>query len=1113
MKAPIKRKQILIKKMGLGARFVFLGLSFVLTLAVASYQLNARHNLSIEFAQKEHMGIEYLRSVRALMERLPQHRLMAHHVLQGSDAEKPALLELEKMLDGDVQGLLAQDTKYSDALKTSVSVKAFSRRWSELKEKILEMHSGDSGDNHRMLMAELRALATDIGDSSNLITDPELQGYYLIDAMLLKLPEGQEQVPQLIYLADYAVQEGPALDDKDRSRLSLVLGIARANMGRAEKSFSRAFQADETGASRRRLEPLLSDYTSLCTGFFDTIESDLIRSRNPEFTTESARLLGRKVLDANFRLWDETAAVVDGMLERRIDGVQLNKNIIFFVMAFLAMITGLSGVMIAHALWERRYLVHELTRLAQAVNSASDGIVITDPKQPDNPIIYANTTFSKITGYPIEDILGRNCRFMQGPETDRGTLEEVRQAIKAKKSIKVTLINYRKDGSKFWNGLRISPVFSKDGKIQYYLGFQADVTERKEAEMTLIAERDYTASILRSTPAVICGISPEGSTTFINPTGEKVTGYSSRELIGKNWWSTFYPGKEYEQVEKLLQHFQHSNVRDYEMTLTTKTGEKRTISWNSMNRTDADGETIEIIGFGDDVTERKKAEEELRQSEEAFRFMMLSAPVMIWMAGLDKKFIYVNRFWAEFTGRKVAEELGEGWMEGVHPEDRTLLQNTYSAAFQDRLNFKMEFRLRHVTGEYRWVTTTGTPSFKDDGSFAGFIGSCLDVHERKKLEGQLLQSQKMETVGTLAGGIAHDLNNQLTPLSGYIDLVMRDTNPGDKKRELLVEAEQAARRCAEVVQRLMNFSRTSTQKKSWLKVQAVMEELRNLLPKFLTKTVSTEVTFAPDLWPVMGNDTELQTVLLNLSTNARDAMPEGGKLQVTAENKKLDVSSVRGGHSPGPYVLISVKDSGQGIPQHLLTKIFEPFYTTKQKGQGTGLGLAMVFRIVRDHGGWLDVSSTVDRGTTFQIYLPADPTQKAVKGDVGTPEVMPRGNETILFVDDEETLRNLGRVFLERLGYKVLLAQDGEEAVQLYQERRAEIDAVVLDMTMPKLTGRQAMKKMLEIDPTERILLASGYTSEGSAKELIQEGAVDFLAKPYTILPLAQALRKVIGQP
>ncbi len=527
------------------------------------------------------------------------------------------------------------------------------------------------------------------------------------------------------------------------------------------------------------------------------------------------------------------------------------------------------------------------------------------------------------------------------------------------------------------------------------------------------------------------------------------------------------------------------------------------------------GQPRYLVTVSEDVTLRKKIEEEIRKGEESFRYMVLAAPVMMWMSDDEGRFVYVNRFWAEYTGRSRDTEMGDGWMGAVYPEDREKVSQKYKEACQTKKNFKIEYRMKQKDGDYRWVLNTGAARHSEDNVFAGFTGYCVDIHERKLLEAQLMQSQKMETVGTLAGGIAHDLNNQLTPLSGYIDLLLKDADPADPKRELLEEATQAARRCAEVVQRLMGFSRPSTQKKDWMRLSGILGELNNLFPKFLPKTIATEVKFDADIWPVMGNDTELQTVFMNLAANARDAMPEGGRLAIEAKNTALDADKVRDGYKPGFYVHAAVADSGKGMTPDVVQKIFEPFFTTKKKGQGTGLGLAMVFRVLKDHGGWIDVDSVPGRGTTFNIYLPADP--KAVPGGASPSsdsraEALPRGTETVLFADDEEPLRNLGKVFLERLGYKPIFAVDGEEAVRIYKEKVPEIGAVIMDMTMPKLTGTQVLKNILEINPKAIVIVASGYTAEGSAKELMELGASDYLAKPYTIHSLSQALRKALDK-
>jgi CheY-like chemotaxis protein len=251
---------------------------------------------------------------------------------------------------------------------------------------------------------------------------------------------------------------------------------------------------------------------------------------------------------------------------------------------------------------------------------------------------------------------------------------------------------------------------------------------------------------------------------------------------------------------------------------------------------------------------------------------------------------------------------------------------------------------------------------------------------------------------------------------------------------------------------------------------------------------------------------------MNLCVNARDAMPQGGHLTIDAKNIDLSGKSAEGGGKQGPLVFISITDTGIGIPPEAVKRIFEPFFTTKEKGKGTGLGLAMAFKIIQDYQGWMDVSSKVGQGTVFHIYLPANPgaTVSSVKKITGIPEHLLAKNETVLLADDEEVVRSVGKSFLERLGYLVHVACDGEEAVKLYQENLKTIDVLMLDMTMPKMTGVQMIQKILEVNPKAKIVIASGYTAEGASQEIIQHGAADFIQKPYTIVNLAQMLRKVI---
>ena len=378
---------------------------------------------------------------------------------------------------------------------------------------------------------------------------------------------------------------------------------------------------------------------------------------------------------------------------------------------------------------------------------------------------------------------------------------------------------------------------------------------------------------------------------------------------------------------------------------------------------------------------------------------------------------------------------------------------------------------------------------------------------------KVLQSEKMSAIGQLAGSVAHDLNNQLTPVRGYLDMLLADMKPGDPVHGILSEVNQAAIHSIEIVQRLLNFSKPSSMKKELIRLEPLVEEIKKILPQLLPSSIETHVVIEPDLWPVNGNATELQTVIVNLIANARDAMPEGGKLTIRVERAYGGSVTVSHGVLAKPCVAVSVVDSGTGMTPEVLRRVFEPFFSTKGRTKGTGLGLSMAFNIVKAHDGWVDVSTELGKGSSFQLYLPAAldagelmaaaPTAAQAAG-------LPQGSGLILFVDDEERIRTMGKIFLESLGYTMIFAKDGAEAVKKYSESQASIAAVVSDMTMPNMNGRQMLKEILQINPSAVVVLSSGYTEEGTHDELIAAGATDFIQKPYTIQILAEGLQKAL---
>jgi len=383
--------------------------------------------------------------------------------------------------------------------------------------------------------------------------------------------------------------------------------------------------------------------------------------------------------------------------------------------------------------------------------------------------------------------------------------------------------------------------------------------------------------------------------------------------------------------------------------------------------------------------------------------------------------------------------------------------------------------------------------------------------EMQKLQEQLFQAQKMETIGTLAGGIAHDFNNLLVGILGTASLMKTSFDRNSSLQEHVRTIEQTALRASDLTKQLLGFARAGKYEVRSVNLNHTIEELMKLISRTLDKDIVVTAQFADDLWIIEGDSNQLQHALLNICLNARDAMPAGGALMLTTQNLEIETqtSAPHFNVAPGKYVHIVITDTGVGMDAATQARIFEPFFSTKERGKGTGLGLAMVYGIVRNHGGRIYVDSAIGKGATFHIYLPA--TQPAAVITKPEPQLeAPLGHETILLVDDERVILDVASRILKQLGYGVLLAREGQEALRLFAERRQEIALVILDMVMPRLNGREVFRRLKEIDPQVRVLLSSGYSADGDAQAILNEGVIGFVQKPYLVNDLAQAVKRAL---
>jgi len=634
------------------------------------------------------------------------------------------------------------------------------------------------------------------------------------------------------------------------------------------------------------------------------------------------------------------------------------------------------------------------------------------------------------------------------------------------------------------------------------------MTKRQKEEEALWTSTETLKALIQAAPLAIVAFDASGIIQLWTPAAERMFGWTADEVIGK--FHPIVPEEKREEFRAIREAaLQGKTFTGMELRRCRKDGSSIDISVSTSSLCDADGRITGIMSIINDITDRKKSEEALLRLATAVE----QSAEIIMITGVKGGIQYVNPAFERITGYHRDEVIGKN--------PRILKSGRQGPSFYKELWETLK-RGDVWSGVFQNLRKDGTlyeeeavisPVRDGSGEVINYVAVKHDVTKERRVEEQLRQAQKMEAVGRLAGGIAHDFNNLLTAIAGYSDLLLLNLPEGEAAHREVLEIRKASDRAAALTRQLLAFSRQQVLQPKVLDLNQVVTNMEKMLHRLIGEDVELITTLASDLGHVKADPGQIEQVIVNLAVNSRDAMPNGGKLILETMNVELDehYAARHEPAKPGSYVMLAVTDSGCGMDEATKARLFEPFFTTKEVGKGTGLGLATVYGIVKQSGGYIWAYSEVGHGTTFKVYLPredmvAEPVEKE-----DTPLYSSEGEETVLVVEDEPMVRDLVRAILSRQGYEVLEAGRGAEALEVSERHQGPIHLLITDVVMPGMTGPELARRLTAHRPATKVLFMSGYTDDAILHHGVLEPGTEFLEKPFTAGALGGKVRNMLG--